>query len=145
MTDEHGPDIPPQRVYLPTMSELIDRLSIVMLKSIFIPDHRDEYRDECQLIEHDLGLLLENRLFSALDVRAILTIMLTNREIWLNESKARAGGPDQDKFLKFTHSINGLRNTAKNILSIGNNERIDLKIDSLSAELPKEFGNWNLF
>lgn len=49
-------------------------------------------------------------------IRAILIIMLTNRYIWENESKARLGGSEQDKLLKLTHSINGIRNTAKNVL-----------------------------
>ena len=31
------------RKYLPTLSELIDRLSIVQLKEVFIPEHKEEY------------------------------------------------------------------------------------------------------
>jgi len=71
--------------------------------------------------------------------------MLSNRVIWENESKARQGGNEQDKYLKFTHSINGVRNTAKNIISNEMGDRKDLKIDCLAAELPAEFGNWNIF
>lgn len=145
MSDEHGPDIPEQRQYLPTLSDLIDRLSIVMLKSIFIDEHRAEYLAERALIEHDIGMLIAERPFSALDIRAVLSIMLANREIWLNESKARQGGDDQDKLLKFTHSINGVRNTAKNLIAAGNGERVDLKTDCLAAGLAQEFGNWDLF
>ena len=32
-----------QRRFLPTLSELIDRLSIVQLKEVFITDHKKEY------------------------------------------------------------------------------------------------------
>jgi hypothetical protein len=34
------------RKYLPTLSELIDRLSIVQLKEVFISDHKAEYAQE---------------------------------------------------------------------------------------------------
>ena len=31
------------RKYLPTISELIDRLSIIQLKEVFIPEHKEEF------------------------------------------------------------------------------------------------------
>ena len=34
------------RKYLPTLSELIDRLSITQLKEVFISDHKEEYSEE---------------------------------------------------------------------------------------------------
>ena len=34
------------RKYLPTLSELIDRLSIAQLKEVFIKDHKKEYAEE---------------------------------------------------------------------------------------------------
>ena len=34
------------RKYLPTISDLIDRLSIVQLKEVFIPEHKEEYAKE---------------------------------------------------------------------------------------------------
>ena len=34
------------RKYLPTLSELIDRLSIAQLKEVFIPEHKKEYAKE---------------------------------------------------------------------------------------------------
>ena len=134
-----------ERKYLPTFAELVDRLSIVQLKMIFISEHRAAYEEERMLIEHDIDLWLksEQRYFRALDLRAVMMIMLANRVIWDNESKARtAMGNEQDKLLKFTHSINGIRNTAKNVLSVGIGERLDLKVDCLAADLPVEFGNW---
>ena len=137
-----------ERKYLPTLSELVDRLSIVQLKAIFINEYRDAYREEIVLIEHDIDLLLAERpdyRISAKDIRAILAVMLTNRFIWENESKARAGGSEQDHLLKLTHSVNGQRNTAKNILSRSFGERMDMKIDALAAELPSDLGHWDIF
>lgn len=135
-----------ERKYLPTFDSLVDRLSIVLLKSVFIPEHRDEYREEMVLIECDLdSMLLEigNKL-SAKSVRAILVIMLANRFIWENEAQAREDGGGIAR-LKLTHSVNGIRNTAKNVLAQAMNQRLDYKIDCLAADLPIEFGNWKIF
>ena len=46
------------RKYLPTIAELIDRLSIVQLKEVFITEHKEEYAKEIQDIVHDLNELL---------------------------------------------------------------------------------------
>ena len=48
------------RKYLPTLSELIDRLSIAQLKEVFIPDHKKEYAQEISDILHDLDLILSD-------------------------------------------------------------------------------------
>jgi hypothetical protein len=135
-----------ERKYLPTLADLIDRLSIVQLKEIFIHEHRDEYRAERELIQHDIDLIIggiQNPITSR-ELHAILMIMLSNRVIWENESKARAGGSEQDSHLKFTHSINGIRNRAKNVIAAFEDGRKDYKLDALAAELPTEFGNWNV-
>ena len=122
-----------QRRYLPTFSELVDRLSIVQLKSIFIPSNKVAYDKEKDV-----------KLTSTM-IHAFLMIMLTNRYIWENESKAREASDSQNTLLKLTHSINGVRNTAKNVVSQELGERVDLKIDALAAELTAEFGNWDVW
>jgi hypothetical protein len=138
------------RKYLPTFAELVDRLSIVILKSVFISENREAYRAEIALIEHDLDKILyglDYAVAPSLDakcVRAILVVMLTNRFIWENEGQAREGGRDVEK-LRSTHAVNGIRNTAKNVLAKYFGERVDLKIDCLAANLPAELGNWNVF
>lgn len=142
-----------ERKYRLTLAELIDRLSIVILKSVFIPDNREVYLQERADIEHDIRELLGSRPemaknwtpFGPPEITATLIIMLANRFIWENESKARLGGPEQDKLLKLTHSINGVRNAAKNEIATYHGQRLDLKVDCLAADLDPEFGNWNLF
>ena len=142
-----------ERRYLPTLADLVDRLSIVQLKAIFIPEHAAEYNAERALIEHDIDLLLsppemdarDCKALTAKDVRAIMVVMLANRVIWENESKARAGGNDQDKLLKFTHSINGVRNTAKNMIAQSASERMDLKTDCFAESLVADYGAWDIF
>lgn len=135
-----------KRRYLPTLAELIDRLTIVQLKEIFIPEHAAEYKAERELIQHDIDLILSNSdcYIGAREIRAMLVMMLANRFIWENESKARAGGSDQDALLKLTHSINGVRNRARNVVAAWEHGRLDYKIDCLAANLPEEFGNWGI-
>jgi hypothetical protein len=135
------------RKYLPTFADLVDRLSIVQLKAIFIKENTSAYNQEIADIMHDLDLLIKEKdiKLTANMIRAFQAIMLTNRYIWENEGNARLGDSSQDKLLKLTHSVNGVRNTSKNILSRELGERVDLKIDSLAAELVAEFGNWDIW
>ena len=48
-----------QRKYLPTLSELVDRLSIAQLKEVFITEHKQEYAQEISDICHDIKLILD--------------------------------------------------------------------------------------
>lgn len=132
-----------QRQYLPTFPDLVDRLSIVQLKAIRIVENREAYIKERAMIEHDIDLLLAEKKLSALDLRAIMLIMLANDFIWLNESNARLG--ERSEMLRQTHAVNGVRNTAKNVLAKRVGERLDLKVDCLAADLPPEMGNWDVF
>lgn len=133
-----------ERKYLPTFGDLADRLSIVLLKAIRIPEHHDAYMADIRLIEHDLDLLMTQQdcEVKGKDIRMFMLLMLANTVIWDNESVARAGGSEQDKFLRYTHSINGVRNRAKNWFVHLFGERVDLKLDCLAADTP---GDWNVF
>lgn len=143
-------DVREGRRYLPTLADLVDRLTIVQQKAIFISEKKDAYKVEMSDIMHDIDLILsqkamEGKYVSAHEIHAIILIMLTNRFIWENESRARLGGSEQDKFLKLTHSINGVRNAAKNELAVLDGGRQDFKIDCFAASLVAEFGNWDVF
>ena len=46
------------RKYLPTLSELIDRLSIIQLKEVFIKEHKEEYAEEIKEILQDIDAIL---------------------------------------------------------------------------------------
>lgn len=132
-----------ERKYLPTFGDLVDRLSITLLKAIRIPEQHDAYMNELRLIEHDIDLLSYNtHMPTAKDIRMFMLLMLANTVIWDNESKARAGGHEQDHLLRMTHSVNGCRNMAKNWFADWFGERKDLKIDCLAADLP---GDWRVF
>jgi len=103
-----------KRKYLPTLSELIDRLSIVQLKEVFISDHKDEYAQEIRDIVHDIQLCLDaSEKITAEVLRATVVLSQMN---------------------------NGIRNTAKNKIQEIAGGRQDYKIDCLAAE----FKDWEI-
>jgi hypothetical protein len=142
---------PPQRKYLPTLADLLDRLSIVLMKEVFIKDHREDYRREQETIMDDIDLILsEKPPLRAVQIRALCVLQLANRYIWERESTIRDDSSNESAevqlgHLRATHSVNGVRNTAKNVISAFDNSRLDYKIDALAAELPPEHGNWRVF
>ena len=119
------------RKYLPTLSELIDRLSIVQLKEVFIPEHKEEYAKEIEDIMHDIDVVLDNRKPDAEMIRAIIVLAQMNLHIWHNESNYRKGIKDGNN-LELTHGLNGIRNTAKNKIQEKMGGRKDYKIDCLA-------------
>jgi len=130
-----------ERRYLPTFSELIDRLSIVQLKEVFITDHKDEYAKEIADIVHDIQAhIKENNVVIDADViRAIVVLSQMNLHIWHNETNYRNGIKDGNN-LELTHGLNGIRNTAKNKIQEVVGGRKDYKIDCLAAE----FKDWEI-
>ena len=133
-----------QRKYLPTLSELIDRLSIAQLKENFIPEHREEYSQEISDIQHDIQLLLNDSdaLLNAESIRAIIVLAQMNLHIWHNESNYRKGIKDGNN-LELTHGLNGIRNTAKNKIQEVVGGRKDYKIDCLAADFKDWEISWN--
>ena len=130
-----------KRKYLPTLAELIDRLSISQLKEVFIPEHKEEYAKEIRDIEHDIDLILkeDNGVIDAKTVRSIVVLAQTNLHIWHNESNYRKGIKDGNN-LELTHGLNGIRNTAKNKIQEVVGGRKDYKIDCLAAD----FKDWEI-
>jgi hypothetical protein len=130
-----------ERKYLPTLAELVDRLSISQLKEVFISEHKEEYSQEIKDILHDIQLIIEEQdvVLTAETVRAIVVLAQMNLHIWHNESNVRSGkeGPNA---LALTHGINGIRNTAKNKIQEKVGGRKDYKIDCLAAE----FKDWEI-
>ena len=129
------------RKYLPTLSELIDRLSIVQLKEVKIPEHKEEYAKEIKDIVHDIDELLKEN-WKEIDgdfVRAVVVLSQMNTHIWHNESNYRKGIKDGNN-LELTHGLNGIRNTAKNKVQEIIGGRKDYKIDCLAAD----FKDWEV-
>ena len=129
-----------ERRYLPTLSELVDRLSIAQLKEVFIQEHKEEYAKEIADIVHDIELLLnaQQANLSGETVRAIVVLAQMNLHIWHNESEVRKGIGDGN--LELTHGLNGIRNTAKNKIQEVVGGRKDYKTDCLAAD----FKDWEI-
>ena len=132
-----------ERRYLPTFSELIDRLSIVQLKEVFITDHKDEYAKEIADIVHDIQAHIEenNVVIDADVIRAIVVLSQMNLHIWHNESNYRRGIKEGN--LELTHGLNGIRNTAKNKIQEVVGGRLDYKVDCLAADFKDWEISWN--
>jgi len=139
-----------ERKYLPTLAELIDRLSIVQLKEVFIPENKDEYAKEIKDIMNDIDIILVEYdqsghtgavPLTAKTIRDIIILSQSNLHIWHNESAARQGNKDGNKLL-LTHSINGIRNTAKNRIQELVGGRKDLKVDCCAAEFCQFEPSW---
>ena len=132
------------RKWLPTLAELIDRLSIHQLKEVFIPEHKDKYYQEMMDICNDIDEIIkeDNIVVNSDLIHLIIILSQLNAHIWYNESKVRKGESQDLNLLKLTHGLNGLRNRSMNkILSIVNNDgRKDYKIDCLAAE----FEDWKI-
>jgi len=130
-----------QRKYLPTLSELIDRLSIVQLKEVFIVEHKQEYSSEIKDILNDINLILkqESATIDADIIRAVVVLSQMNLHIWHNESNYRKGIKDGND-LELTHGLNGIRNVAKNRIQEVVGGRKDYKVDCLAAE----FKDWEI-
>ena len=129
------------RKYLPTLAELLDRLSIAQLKEVFISEHKEEYAQEIRDILYDINLEIseKNVMLDAETIRAIMVLSQMNLHIWHNESNYRKGIKDGND-LELTHGLNGIRNTAKNMIQEIVGGRKDYKIDCLAAD----FKDWEI-
>lgn len=130
-----------ERKYLHTLGDLVDRLSIVQLKEVFIPEYKQEYSQEIADIVHDIQLILEENKaeVTAEVIRAIVVVSQMNLHIWHNESNYRRGIKDGNN-LELTHGLNGIRNTAKNVIQESVGGRKDYKVDCLAAD----FKDWEI-
>jgi hypothetical protein len=124
------------RCYLPTMAELVDRLTILQIREVLDPKDKESYGNQIKKIEEDLGTAYS---LDAELVRAIIVLSQINLHIWMNESGAREG-EDGLNNLRLTHGLNGLRNQAKNKLNFISGEAGEQKIECTAAE----FKDWEI-
>ena len=128
------------RKWLPTLGELIDRLSIHQLKEVFIAENKDNYAKEIKDMVHDIDIVLKEHK-DKIDgevIRALIVLAQMNTHIWYNETKVRRG--DKDGNLHLTHGLNGIRQTASNKIMEVVGSRKDYKIDCIAAD----FKDWDI-
>ena len=128
--------------FLPGIGSLVDFLTIHQMKEWKIPENRATYEKEIADIMHDIDLELHKQdskgmetsvEMSAEIVRDIVVLALANAHVWFNEQNFRNGIKEGNN-LELSHSINSVRNTAKNRLEkhIGGS-KFDLKVDNIGA------------
>jgi len=134
-----------KRKWLPTLGELIDRLSIHQLKEIFIPENKKNYAKEMNDMVHDINLILKEHKgeITGEVIRAIIVLSQMNAHIWYNESMVRKGERGSDN-LMLTHGLNGIRNTAVNKIMEVVGGRKDYKIDCIASEFKDWEVSWDV-
>lgn len=126
------------RKYLPSLSDLLDRLSINQLKETFISEHKKEYAQEISDIMHDINEILgQSNNIDAEFIRAVIVLAQMNLHIWHNEANFRKGISDGNN-LELSHGLNGIRNIAKNKIQEKFGGRKDYKIDCIGCD----FKDW---
>lgn len=124
------------------LGELLDRLTILQLKEVKIPETREMVTQEIQDILHDVNLIITNtpkiHQITAEYLRDLIILAQFNSHIWYNESAARQGEKDGNLLL-LTHSINGIRVEARNRLQRMVDGRIEKKVDCLAAEFKEQW------
>lgn len=119
--------VSPNRKFLPTLSDLIDTLTITQIKELRFKESKFVYADEIKKICHDIDLLINEKNLK-LNARLILIIIIIaqlNLYIWENKEKMKNKKNEVYlKLLKLAHQLNGIRNRMKNKLleEIGDND-----------------------
>lgn len=113
-----------QRMYLPPLSELIDRLSVTQIKLNLTSNDSMDFQNEIEKINNDMDLIIREKklqLDSEL-INLILVIAQLNLHIWHNKDLMQQNLGNEDQYLallKKAHQLNGFRNQIKNrILTI---------------------------
>ncbi len=132
------------RKWLPTFSDLVDRMSIHQLKEVLVPEHKDEYAADMCDLEHDIDMLIEEKdiKLTGRMVRAIIVLSQMNCHIWHNEADARKGKDQDLSCLRLSHGLNGIRNRTMNLIKheTGDVAKLDWKTDCLAAS----FKDWEV-
>lgn len=138
------------RKYHYTLSELIDRLTIVQLKETFNPDLREQYAQEIRDLVNDIQLELPKSPYPGINaefIRDVIVLAQYNTHIWMNEDAERNANIEENvnweeryRKLRLTHSLNnGVRNVAKKKIQSIVGGRVEYKNMTLGQEDCKEW------
>jgi len=114
-----------ERHFLPSFSELVDRLTVDQIKEVLLSDRSEEISKEIQAICKDIDVMIEQKQISISSrfIRIIVIIAQMNVHIWYNKDKVKAEPEKYNEHLKLAHQLNGLRNQMKNLLLEESGER----------------------
>jgi hypothetical protein len=107
-----------QRMYLPTLTELIDELAINMIKQVKLPQGMDSYAGRMNDLLHDIDIVISEKevTVSAQTIRAIIALAQTNLHIWNLKDEMQEDESRYMDLLKQAHLLNGFKNRMKNYL-----------------------------
>lgn len=130
--------------WLPSLGELLDRLTICELKHLHNPDNREQIAKEIENLVHDINIELPKSPYPSLTaefLRELIVLAQFNTHIWNHEDQMRKGNPDGND-LVFTHQSNGVRCRAKDRLTKRVNGRVDPKVNAIAASIPDFEPSW---
>jgi hypothetical protein len=122
------------RKWLPTLSFLMDLLTIAQIKQVKIPEKREEIAAEIEDLLHDINLILtktqKREYITAEWIRDIVILSQYNLHIWQNEANIRKGVKEGND-LELTHGLNNIRNISKTKIESLVNGRKEYKKDNV--------------
>lgn len=123
-----------ERKWLPSLSFLMDLLTIAQIKQVKIPEKREEIAKEIDDLLHDINLILTSTQkrdqITAEWLRDIVILSQYNLHIWSNESNIRKGIKEGND-LELTHGLNNIRNLSKTRIESLVNGRKEYKKDNV--------------
>lgn len=107
------------RAFVPSLSELIDYMSISQIKAVLMPKHQEDFNKEIKLLLHDVDKIIQEKdiKIDARLIRAVIIISQMNMHIWYNKDKMQENLDNEKEYLrllKLAHQLNGFRNSMKN-------------------------------
>lgn len=123
-----------ERKWLPSLSFLMDLLTISQIKQVKIPEKREEITKEIDDLLHDINLILtttqKRDQITAEWLRDIIILSQYNLHIWQNEANIRKGIKEGND-LELTHGLNNIRNLSKTKIESLVNGRKEYKKDNV--------------
>ena len=106
------------RLFVPTLAQLIDRLTINQIKEVQLPQNREGNAEEIKKLEHDIDTIIEETglQLSARLARIVIVLAQMNLHIWHYKERMEEDPDRYSEWLKLAHQLNGIRNRMKNLL-----------------------------
>ena len=110
-----------ERQFLPSLSELLDRLTVTQIKQALLGDKNKDFYNEINKLSNDIDIIIkkENIKLDSRIIRIIVLISQINLHIWKNKDLMQENLENNEeylKLLKLSHQLNGIRNRMKNQL-----------------------------
>lgn len=107
---------PKPRSIQPSLSELLDALTVYQIKEVMDASNNESYAEESKAIESDIdGILQVSDIKSIGDfLRLVVALSQINLHIWHVKEEMQTNPDRFDECTKLGHQLNGIRNQLKN-------------------------------